>query len=242
MSWATVRRDRLGDGTPVAVKDTTYDARLEADGLQALARAGAPVPEVIDVDEHRLVMEWVEGPADWERVGRGLAAAHLSTADAFGYHRNNVIGPLVQDNTWHDDWADFYVERRIVPFLADLPADLARRLRRAGDGPLRELLGSHRPRPGLVHGDLWSGNVVAGRSLVDPAVCYADPELDRAFSELFGGLPARLWAAHDEVAPPAEGWRDRLPALQLYHLLVHVRLFGGHYVTMVADRLAVYGW
>ncbi len=242
MSWANVRRDRLPDGRRVAVKETTYDARLEADGLRALARAGAPVPAVVDVDDRRLVMEWVEGPADWERVGRGLAAAHLSTADAFGYHVDNVIGPLVQDNAWYDDWAGFYVERRIAPLSDDLPPDLARRLRRACDGPLRDLLGSHRPRPGLVHGDLWSGNVVAGRSLVDPAVCYADPELDRAFSEVFGGLPARMWAAHDEVAPPAEGWRERVPALQLYHLLVHVRLFGGHYVAMVADRLAVYGW
>ena len=133
-------------------------------------------------------------------------------------------------------------EQRLLPFADDLPPELATRLRRACEGPLPELVGAHDPAPGLVHGDLWSGNVVAGRVLVDPAVCFADPELDRAFSEVFGGLPERMWAAHDEVAPPAPGWQDRLAALQLFHLLVHVRLFGGHYVSMVADRLDAYGW
>ncbi len=242
MSWATVRRERRPDGRVVAVKETTYDAALEADGLAALREVGVPVPEVLEVTDRRLVMEWVDGPADWEAVGRGLALAHTTTADAFGYHQDNVIGPLPQTNRWCDDWAGFYVEQRILPFVDELPADLARRLRRACDGPLRELLTAHAPSPGLVHGDLWSGNVVAGRSLVDPAVCFADPELDRAFSELFGGLPGAMWAAHDEVAPPAPGWRERIPALQLYHLLVHVRLFGGPYVEMVAERLRHYGW
>jgi fructosamine-3-kinase len=39
-----------------------------------------------------------------------------------------------------------------------------------------------------------------------------------------------------------EGWKDRRPALQLYHLLVHIRLFGGGYVDMVAARLDALGW
>lgn len=242
MSWATVRRARLPDGQTVAVKETSYDAAVEADGLEALREAGAPVPTVLDVSAHRLVLEWIEGPPEWERVGRGLGFAHSSTAAAFGYPNDNVIGPLLQANPWTDDWGRFYVEHRILPFAGNLPAELARRLRAACDGPLQDLLTAHDPSPGLVHGDLWSGNVVAGRSLVDPAVCFADPELDRAFSEVFGGLPERMWAAHDEVTPPQPGWRERLPALQLYHLLVHVRLFGGDYVTMVADRLSFYGW
>jgi fructosamine-3-kinase len=93
-----------------------------------------------------------------------------------------------------------------------------------------------------VHGDLWSGNIVAGRWLIDPAVHFADRELDLAFAAVFGGIPARMWSAYEESWPLDEGWEARRPALQLYHLLVHVRLFGGGYRAMVADRLDALGW
>jgi fructosamine-3-kinase len=39
-----------------------------------------------------------------------------------------------------------------------------------------------------------------------------------------------------------DGWERRRPALQLYHLLVHVRLFGAGYLSAVAHRLDALGW
>lgn len=226
----------------MVVKTTDYDARVEAAGLAALAGAGVPVPAVITADRHRLVMEAVEGPEAWEDLGRALAGCHGVTAPAFGYQTDNFLGPLPQANPWTPSWADFYVEHRLRPYLAALPDEPAGRLRRAIDeGKVAALLDHGQP-PALVHGDLWSGNVVAGRWLIDPAVHYADRELDPAFAAVFGGIPTRMWAAYEEVWPLDDGWRERRPALQLYHLLVHVRLFGGSYVAMVAERLDRLRW
>lgn len=241
MSWARIARTRL-EGREVVVKTTDYDARVEADGLEALAAAGAPVPAVVSADEDRLVMEAVGGPEDWEGLGRALARVHSDTADAYGYRIPNYIGALPQLNPWTDSWPEFYARHRIEPYLADLPAELSRRLSGAiDDGRLAGLL-DHGQRPSLVHGDLWSGNVVEGRWLIDPAVHYADRELDHAFSAVFGGLADRMWRAYEEVWPLDEAWQERRPALQLYHLLVHVRLFGGSYLSMVAERLNRLGW
>lgn len=241
MAWASISR-QVRDGQPVVVKTTDYDARLEADGLRALATAGAFAPQVIDADEDRLVMEEVGGPEAWEELGRSLARCHQATADAYGYHTGNFLGPLPQVNTWDDAWPRFYAERRLSPHLDDLPADLSHRIRRAIDsGAVADLL-EHAQSPSLIHGDLWSGNVVAGRWLIDPAVHFADRELDPAFAAVFGGIPDRMWNAYEEVWPFDEGWQERRPALQLYHLLVHVRLFGGSYVGMVAARLDALGW
>jgi len=39
----------------------------------------------------------------------------------------------------------------------------------------------------------------------------------------------RIMAAYREVAPLADGWRNRLPLHQLHPLLVHVCLFGSAY-------------
>lgn len=241
MAWASLERTAR-DGRAVVVKRTEYDARLEADGLRALGDAGAPVPEVIDVDSSTLVIDEVGGPADWELVGRSLAMVHRSTSQAFGYHHDNVLGPLAQHNPWTDSWSELYAEHRLRPHLGHLPGDLPRRIDSAIEsGALGDLL-EHGQPPSLVHGDLWSGNVVEGRWLVDPAVHYADRELDRAFADLFGGLSADLWRAYEEEWPPDDGWRERRPALQLYHLAVHVRLFGGAYAAMVAERLDRMGW
>lgn len=241
MGWAQIVRTRLDD-RDVVVKTTDYDARVEADGLRALAAAGAPVPAVLSADQDRLVMEAVGGPEDWESLGRALARVHGETAEAYGYRIPNYLGPLPQPNPWTDSWAEFYARQRLAPYLPDLTTELAGRLGAAiEDGRLAHLV-EHGQRPSLVHGDLWAGNVVEGRWLIDPAVHYADRELDHAFSAVFGGLPDRMWRAYEEVSPLDPGWEERRPALQLYHLLVHVRLFGGSYLTPVAERLDRLGW
>lgn len=232
------------DGRRAFVKRTPYPAAVEAEGLEALRAAGAPVPLVLGTAPHSLVLEWVEGPSDWEGLGSALAAVHRVSAPAFGWPTDNRLGSLVQRNGEWDDWGLFYAERRVRPFLAasGLTDGLRRRLQASLDGPLQELLTAHGPAPSLVHGDLWSGNVVEGRWLIDPAVCHADRELDLAFAAVFGGLPEPFWRAYLEAWPLPDGWEQRRPALQLYHLLAHVKLFGGGYADSVAARLDQLGW
>jgi fructosamine-3-kinase len=199
------------------------------------------VPVVYRVTEHELVLEDLSGTPDWETLGRTLARVHLTSAEEFGWPHDNVIGPLPQPNGGRRRWPDFFVERRIIPFLDALPTHLSRRLALACEGPLPDLV-DHDTRPSLIHGDLWSGNVVDGRWLVDPAVSYSDREIELAFSSLFGDLPDTFHRAYADVWRLDDGWEERRPALQLYHLLVHCRIFGGDYVHMVAQRLQHYHW
>ena len=231
----------LADGRRAVAKRCPTDATLEAEGLDALREAGAPTPEVLGVDADVLVLEHVGGPGDLQALGNALATVHRQLGPGFGWHRNNVIGPLPQANPWGDDWPRFYIDHRLTPYLQVLPADLATRLDAACRGPLPELL-DHDVRPSLVHGDLWSGNIVGDRWLIDPAVHHADRELDLAMLALFGGIPQRLLDGYEQVWPLDAGWQRRRPALQLYHLLVHVRLFGSGYLGAVASRLDELGW
>lgn len=236
-----VRRTTI-DGVPAVVKHTTYDATTEAAGLDALRAAGAHVPRVLEVTTARLVLEEVTGDGDWAACGRRLAAVHRTLGDAFGWHRDGFIGPLPMANDPSNDWPACYAAHRLEPWIDDLPDGLALRLRAAiGDGRLGSLL-DHDVEPSLVHGDLWSGNVVGGQWLIDPAVHHADRELDLAMARLFGGFPDAFFSAYEDAWPLDDGWQARLPALQLFHLLVHVRLFGGGYVQQVSDRLDQLGW
>jgi fructosamine-3-kinase len=242
-SICRVWRAETVDGRAVIVKKAPYDVAVEADGLAALAHAGAPVPGVLAAEGDRLVLEAVGGPPDWDALGEAVAHTHAVTASAYGWHRDNLIGELVQPNAWHADWPAFFYAQRIAPFLdaPGLPGDLRTRLQRAGSGPLARLLPA-RPPASLIHGDLWAGNVVEGRWLIDPAVNHADRELELAFAALFGGLPPAFWQAYQRVWPLPAGWRERRPALQLYHLLVHVAHFGSGWAGGVADRLDALGW
>jgi hypothetical protein len=71
----------------------------------------------------------------------------------------------------------------------------------ACDGSLPALL---RPRPpaSLTHGDLWAANLVQGRWLVDPAVSFADRELELAYMQLSNSLSAELLDAYLAAWPP----------------------------------------
>jgi fructosamine-3-kinase len=52
--------------------------------------------------------------------------------------------------------------------------------------------------------------------------------MDIAMSLLFGGFDKSLYE-YNEVLPLMRGWKERIKLCQLYPLLVHVILFGGHY-------------
>ncbi|MGH1347443.1 MAG: fructosamine kinase family protein [Nannocystales bacterium] len=238
-------RVQLTDGRTVFAKEHTNAGSMfdiEAFGLQWLAQALAlRVPEVVHTSSRALVLEFVESgtrSASFdETLGRGLAQLHALAPPSFGLARHGVLASLPQDNTPEPDWATFYGVRRLVPMLAlcvergHLPAEARGEL----DALLRVLpqrLGPPEP-PARLHGDLWSGNVIVDARgapvLVDPAVYGGHRETDLAMMRLFGGFSPATFAAYEEAAPLEPESRDRVELHQLYPVLVHAALFGGHY-------------
>jgi len=186
-----------------------------------------------------LLLEWIElaDDGDWTAAGRRLAAMHACVQARHGWQRENTIGASPQFNARCADWVAFFREQRLRPQfalarargLAQLAA-LEEKACRASDA----LLAGHAPPPGLLHGDLWRGNVAFDRDgapvIFDPATYYGDAETDLAMTRLFGGFPEPFYRAYAAARPPAAGAAARLPLYQLYHLLNHANLFGGGYV------------
>jgi fructosamine-3-kinase len=236
-SW-TLHRVTLEDGREVFVKKGG-DFAAEAKGLRWL---GDPAVEVLQVGEGLLVLPWLPPePATVpmaEETGRALAGVHRRGAPRFGADWTGDIAGLPLDNSPADDpaggWREWYAERRVLPY-----ARTARDRGVLSASDVREveaaLNRAEQPEepPSRIHGDLWGGNVLysGGRGrLIDPAAHGGHHETDLAMLALFGAPHlASFLRAYDEVAPLAEGWRDRVPLHQLHPLLVHCVLYGRSY-------------
>jgi fructosamine-3-kinase len=195
------------------------------------------VPRVVAVRDEFLALEWVDSASrarDFDAaLGRGLAQLHALGADRFGA-QCLYIGPLALRGE-AEDWPSLYGS-----LLEQLARDAVRpQITRVIDR-LPELCGPPEA-PARLHGDLWSGNVMAGPDgspwLVDPAAYGGHREVDLAMLRLFGSPGRDFFAAYEEVAPLADGHEDRVALYQLLPLLVHSVLFGGHYGS-AADRAA----
>jgi fructosamine-3-kinase len=215
----------------------------EARGLALLRIDGAPpVPDVIAVADDGLVLDWVEPGlptrAAAEDFGRRLAVLHGAAQPAFGASDDGYIGSLALPNTAMQRWPQFYVERRVLPYLAALSADDRATIERLC-ARIDELAGPAEP-PSTIHGDLWSGNLLWGSDgvvrLVDAASAHGGHrETDLAMVALFGAPHFdAIVAAYQEVSPLVDGWRKRVPLHQLHPLLVHATLFGGGYGARAA--------
>jgi fructosamine-3-kinase len=242
----TSTRVRLSSGSSVLVKTRSNAPAdffaTEGEGLRWLAEPGVVgVPDVLAVEDDCLVIGWIEParptPESAADLGRALARLHASGAEEFGAVHDGYIGSLPLPNKTSSTWPEFYAVRRILPYLK-LASDRGHVGRadvlaiEALVGRITDLAGPEEP-PARLHGDLWSGNVVwspTGAHLIDPAAHGGHRESDLGMLALFG-LPhlQRLMDAYQEEAPLADGWEERQPLHQLFPLLVHAALFGGHY-------------
>lgn len=237
----------------VKLGDAGDAAAFEAEflGLEALLESRAVrVPRPLGTGSGSgrswLVLEHLEltPSGDSRQLGRALTGLHRCTGEAFGWHRDNFIGPSAQANGWMDDWVGFFWQRRLQPQFESVARQGHPHLREAGERlreRLPDLLGGHRPEPSLLHGDLWGGNhayLPDGVPVVfDPAVHYGDREADLAMMALFGGFHPEVLSAYTERWPLPDGHQRRRPLYQLYHLLNHLRLFGAGWLGRVESVL-----
>ncbi len=257
----------LSNNERVFVKSNTlsnyafFDA--EEKGISAIASTKAiGVPHLLckGIDKGRnisfLMMEMIEpspkNPDHWERFGIELANMHKADTTQFvsegtyGFSGDNYIGASKQSNSPKSSWIDFFREERLEIQI--------RMAQRYFDNDLMKKTVSFLDRlqdlitepefPSLIHGDLWSGNIMTDNNgkaiLIDPAVYVGNAEADIAMTELFGRLPESFYKSYASVNPFCFGYEDRREIYNLYHLLNHLNLFGISYLYSVQKIISHY--
>ena len=234
-----------GEGGPFFAKLNRADKlemfEAEADGLRDIAatetvRVPHPVCRGISGGQAYLVLEHMElsGRGSEAELGRRMAKLHAVPQTRFGWRRDNTIGDTPQPNPASDNWVAFLREHRLG-FQCRLAKRNGLRLDGADEllGQLDGFFTEYKPRPSLLHGDLWSGNMAYGPSgepvVFDPATYCGDREAEFGLAEMFGGFGDDFWSAYEAEWPLDPGYSTRKLLYRLYHTLNHFNIFGGGY-------------
>jgi fructosamine-3-kinase len=261
-STVTVLALDLADGRRIVAKHADgrgrADLPIEKAMLEDLARESAlPLPTVLFGCRDLLLMSHIDhdggapGPRAQEHAADLLADLHGRPQPRFGWHRDTVIGQLPQPNPPGDSWVAFFRDHRLRHMadegfkegtvdgrLHDRLEALAGRIDRYIAEP---------PHPALLHGDIWTGNVltrgdrIAG--FIDPAIYCGHPEIELAFTTLFGTFGEPFFRRYAEMAPfEPDFFELRRDLYNIYPLLVHVRYWSASYarpIERTLDRLGL---
>ncbi|NVJ62016.1 MAG: fructosamine kinase family protein [Gammaproteobacteria bacterium] len=225
---------------------TMFEA--ESVGLKAISDAVTGLaPQVLAVHHQAMVLEWLEerpaSSAFWKDLAKQLADLHSNTQDSFGFVQDNYCGLTPQQNKPDKDGYRFFAEQRLQ-YQARIAYDSGRL--NSEDLSAIEKVCFRLPelvpaqKAVLIHGDLWSGNLMntaEGPKLFDPACYYGWPEAELAMTTLFGGFDDVFYQEYQMVSGISESWRERAKLYNLYHLLNHLNLFGGSYLSSVRQVL-----
>mgnify|MGYP001579728365 CR=1 FL=1 len=229
----------------------------ESHGLNELQKAKCiRIPKVVHVSQNFLLLECINishhshSTSFFEKFGRQLAQLHRHTNEDYGFFEDNYIGSTLQKNVPQSkNWALFYFRNRVLfqyklagqhgyatPEFVRCFLNLEKKV--------ENILGSVNETASLLHGDLWSGNFLVDENddpvLIDPAAYYGHRETDLAMTKLFGGFPDAFYHSYREEFPPLDGWEEREPLYQLYHILNHLNLFGTSYYNQAIALMKVY--
>lgn len=240
-----------------------YNSRLrfptmfykEANGLEILRKGGLRTPNVIDHFEHMddqfLILEYVAQEKIenkfWIHFAISLSELHQKSNTSFGLDQDNYIGSLGQYNGQMPTWEEFFISKRLKPLIKmAFDKGLLTRKHLTDFDHFFTVFSELLPVeiPSLLHGDLWSGNLLCGSGqqavFIDPAVYYGHREVDIAMTKMFGGFDPVYLDYYQDCFPLEKGWEERVPIHNLYPRLVHLVLFGHSYLSGIENVIQRY--
>ena len=228
--------------------------KIEADMLLDFNKYDISVPQVFDVSDRYLLMEFIEessvpGQVKELHAAKILSDLHSVTNESrmYGYYYNTTIASFTQDNEQTQySWGLFLGQMRIMP-MAKICYDRGQLSKESVDQletlcrDIYKRIDMSKIVPSLLHGDLWSGNILfnnEGATLIDPAIYFGDREMELAFILMFNTFGETFFNSYSEVhALSDDFYETKVPLYQIYPYLVHVALYGSTYVSGLEEQL-----
>ena len=205
-------------------------------------------PKAIYADDELYLMDYIEHEAlghhqDAEAaIAKQIAQLHTIKSDRFGFEYDTLIGSLLQPNRFHKSWIEFFRDERLLPFAEQcyeqklITTDFRLKIDKLA-ARLDELITDNHP-PTLIHGDLWFGNILTDgeklKGLIDPALYYANPEIELAYVTMHNSLGNDFFAEYQNHHKIDDGFFElRKDIYNIYPNLVHILLCGNEYAIPI---------
>ncbi|EED15035.1 fructosamine-3-kinase, putative [Talaromyces stipitatus ATCC 10500] len=170
----------------------------------------------------------------------------------YGFPVPTYCGNTRQPNNFHNSWAEFYANERLLMILKESErkngpdAGLRDLVTKTAERVVPRLLGDNHLGydrngkgdgivPVVVHGDLWSGNASRGQIagsdnsndgiadvVYDPSACYAHNEYELGIMQMFGGFGRALFDEYHSIVPKTEPVEEYEDRVKLYELYHHL--------------------
>ena len=159
--------------------------------------------------------------------GESIAKFHSQRESYYGYGYDTYIGSLLQENKMSPSWKRFYLNQRFDCLLSKMKETLSIN-RELNDKILtvRDYIDRNLSEPSkstLIHGDIWSGNILVDNDrnlkIIDPALFYADNEYELAYIYLNGTFSRGFYDSYNHNNPISNDfWPFKIYVLSLIHI------------------------